>query len=119
MATVNYQLEQVSQNNVIVTWANLANGDTGEKFPAVGYSIGAWEITGTSGSGLAGKVWQAYSVLNPVYTSSVSFTSSNVPGRVTGENGGANSGSLYPEVTTGDETTDITITMVLVPQLVG
>jgi hypothetical protein len=117
MATINYQLEQVSQNSTVVTWSNLANGDVGQSFSATGYMLGYWEITGTPGSSMAGKLMQAYSVSNPMYLSLTNFTYSNVPGLFDGPSNGNYCGSLYPEITAGDGTTDITITAVFIPQV--
>jgi hypothetical protein len=112
MATVDYQLEQVSVDNVVVTWANLANGDEGQAFPTAGYSVAAVSASGTAGTGFHWAIEQAYSLDNPVWNTLETLSTIPQNSQASSSN---NFGTSRPHVTGGDGTTDVTVTFILQP----
>lgn len=115
MATVNYQLEQISPPSIVVTWPNMANGDVGQVLPnTAAYTLAAVALSGTPGTGLQVNVEQAYSPDNPVFVRTTQYSHTDVPGNFAVQTA-QNLGLARPNVVAGDGTTDVTVTFVLSP----
>jgi len=116
MAVVNYSIENPEKGKLVVTWANLANGDSGSPFvmPSSLNDVSA-QIFGTFGVG--GTVLMEgtnesspanWATLNDPQGNPLSVTSAKIEELLELVN------YIRPRVSAGDGTTSITIKMLLV-----
>jgi len=111
MAVKSYTIDQITPTTMSVTWRNLQNGDTGEPLPTSQWSVVAFEISGMGGAGGALDLQTAISANPAVWSTGSGFTTFPTFQTTSREvNGG-----LRPAVLNGDGTTDLDITVTLMP----
>lgn len=111
MAVKDFTLNYVTRSTMSVTWSNLQNGDTGEILSASQWSIVAFEITGTKGTGgelafdfsasAGSSYWKEATPFSdvPTYQETTQFVN----------------GAFRPNITGGDGSTDLALTVILMP----
>lgn len=110
MATVAHTVTPLAKGAALYTWAALANGDNGIAFSNVLLADKTVQVTGTFGTGGAvalqgsndGTNWVS---LKDPQGNDLSFTAAGLEG-VQG-----NPRFVRPNVSAGDETTDLTVTL--------
>lgn len=116
MSVVNFELEQITPTTIIVTWAGLHNGDTGQPLPITGYAERGQAATGTPGSGIQINIETSSSGLNPYFTDQHSI--STVPSRSDAASDDIAFSLVRPNVVSGDGSTNVTVTLVLVAPVI-
>lgn len=117
MAVVSYtlteQIEGSVKNNgtVLVSWPLMANGDTGQPFLAHSHSDKSAQITGTFGAGGNCRIEGSndstiYAALSDHGATALNITSASI--KAVAEN----TRWLRPNISAGDGTTSITVTLV-------
>jgi len=115
MAVVSYtQSNPIAGNHdfMLITWAGLANGDTGQPFILSQYADRSAQIEGTFGAGGTVVVQGTndltnWRTLNDPFDNPISITLAKI------EAISELVGQIRPNVTGGDETTSITVTMLV------
>lgn len=97
---------------VLVTWASMANGDTGQPVSYPAHADKSVQVEGTFGTGGSVAVQGSndgtnYRALNDLGGTAIAVTADGIKGV------GENTQYVQPAVTAGDGTTSITVTMLL------
>jgi len=113
MAIVKPTINTLSDRNVVlVTWTNLANGDTGDPVSYPRHADKSAQVAGTFGAGGAVQIQGSndssnYVQLNDNGGTAISITAAGIKGV------SENTRLVRPAVTAGDGSTLLTITMLL------
>lgn len=111
MAVKPFNISQLSPTALTITWDNLQNGDTGEVLPITQWSITGITITGTKG--VNGQLAFEFALLpDPVEWLS-GFPFSDFPTTQTPDM--RTYGAFRPNITDGDSSTDLRLTLNLMP----
>src|SRR5574343_578083 len=113
MAVVAYTVEVPTRGVQVITWATMANGDTGEPFIGARYNTKSVQITGTFGAGgsinMEGSnnsgASPAYSILSDPQGNAITKTAAALEAIQEGTY------LVRPNVTAGDGTTALTVRM--------
>lgn len=111
MAVISYSLVRKSNRYIVATWANMANGDTGQPIELVDLPDRSAQVVGTFGVGgncdiEGSNDGSNYSVISDPYGNALSFTAAGLKQVMD------ISGSVRPHITAGTGSTSISVSMV-------
>lgn len=115
MSVIPYTIEQLTPTAVVVTWSGLHNGDTGTPLAVTGFTTRGISASGTAGAGGELSIETSTSSATPSFANLNTFSS--FPLHSLGLSDSVGSSLVRPNIISGDGTTDLSVTVVLVGPL--
>jgi len=110
MSVVNYTIEQLTPTTLVVSWNGLQNGDTGAVLPISQWVTVGYTVTGTQGAGGNIDFQFGTTPSTTEWLSSGIYTDPSVH-----YDNESTFGAFQPTVTAGDDTTNLNLTVTLMP----